>query len=460
MWRRNSLPALLLAACGLGLFTAQVCAARGAMAHAQQLPAGTRSSDDQTREDTARQQIRAAESALEQQDYKGAEAKLKALMADSPAQANDGRVLYDLGFAEERNGEEADAAKAYTASIAALPGFAEPRIALGLLDARAGRNDAARHELMEAAELPTAAPYLRARALRALAHLNEASQLAAAREELLEALKLTPETPDDVLMGAELAERADDPADAETAYRRALVLTPGDLDATAGLAHVLQQQGKLAEADTVLSPALKAHPDDPRLVAEAATLYAAEGKAAQAIPLIEQLRKSHPALASDPATTRLLAQLYTSSGDYANAEKLYAALAASQPADPSLLDDLGSAQVRQGEYAAAEATLTRAVAMRGAFHDDKAWAEAEAGLAFAATKNNDPQGALQALAARATVLPNSPSSLFLEATAYDSLHQSKQAAQAYRAFLAVANGKFPDQEFQARHRLVALEHMR
>jgi tetratricopeptide (TPR) repeat protein len=446
---RNSLAMFCLSA-GLSVFTSQ----------AQQLPPGTRSADDQTRESAASQQIGDAESSLEKQDYKGAEVKLKALVAVHLAQAQGGRVQYDLGFAEERNGEDAAAAQAYAASIAALPGFAEPRIALGLLDARAGRNDAAHKELLAAAKLPTAAPYLRARALRGLAHLDQSSQPAAAREELLEALKVTPETPDDVLMGAELAESAGDPADAETAYRRALALTPGNLDATAGLAHVLQQQGKTAEADTLLSAAVKEHPNDPRLIAEAATLYATEGKAAQAIPLIEELRQAKPALAADPATTALLAQLDTVSGNDAEAEKLYATLVVQDPQNPAFLADLGSAQVRQGEYAAAEGSLLKAVAMRSGFHDGKSWAEAAAGLAFAASKNNDFNQTLQAIAARDTVLPNSPSSLFLEATAYDSLHQSKQAVQTYRAFLAIANGKFPDQEFQARHRLVALERMR
>jgi hypothetical protein len=98
--------------------------------------------------------------------------------------------------------------------------------------------------------------------------------------------------------------------------------------------------------------------------------------------------------------------------------------------------------------------------MRQGFEDDPAWAEAAAHLAFAASKNNDPQTVLRALAQRATVLANSPSSLFLEATAHDTMRQVKEAEQAYRAFLAVADGKFPDQEFQARHRLVALEHTR
>jgi Flp pilus assembly protein TadD len=423
---------------------------------AQQLPPGTHSVDDHSQQNAVSEQISEAESALEKQDYKGAEAKLKVLAAANP---RDGRVQYDLGFAEERNGEEADAAKAYAASIAAIPGFAEPMVALGLLDARAGKIEAAHTELMNAAKIETAAPELRARALRALAHLDETSNPEAAREELLAALKLSPENPDDVLMGAELADRAGDSADAVTAYRRALNLLPGDVDATAGLAHALQQEGKLADADAVLSAALKAHPDDARLVAQATTLYAAEGKSSQAIALLEQLRASNPKIAADPDTTRLLAQLYYVSGDNANAEKLYAQLLVLTPSDPVLLDALGSAQVKQGHDAEAEATFEKAVALRAGFHDDQAWAESEGHLAFAASKNNDPRTCLAALDARATVLPNSPTSLFLQATAHDTLHQNRQAIAAYRAFLALAGDKFPDQKFQAQHRIIALEHV-
>jgi tetratricopeptide (TPR) repeat protein len=422
---------------------------------AQQLPPGTHSVDDHSQQDAVTKEIAAAETDLEKQDYKAAEVKLKQLAEANP---KDGRVLYDLGFAEERNGEEADAARAYAASIAALPGFAEPEIALGLLDARTGYAAAAHRELLAVANLQTAAAALRARALRALAHLDETDHPEAAREELLAALKLSPETPDDVLMGAELAERAGDPADAETAYRRALALLPGDLDATAGLVHVLQQQGKLAEADTLLTAALKQHPSDVRLIAQAATLYAAEDKPAQAIPLVEQLRASDPKLAADPDTTQMLARLYYLNGDDAKAEALYTQLLAKTPNDPILLDALGSAQVKQGHDAQAEATLEKAVGLRSAFHDDQAWGEAAGHLAFAASKNNDPRVCLQALAARSSVLPNSPTSLFLQATAYDHLHQIKPAIAAYQAFLKLANGKFPDQEFEARHRIIALQH--
>jgi len=168
------------------------------------------------------------------------------------------------------------------------------------------------------------------------------------------------------------------------------------------------------------------------------------------------LRKGDAKFAANAEMTRVLAHLYESQNDEAHAEALYVGLVAELPNDPTLLDDLGSAQVRLGEYAKAEAVLGKAFGMRKEFDDDDAWGETAEHLAFAASNNNDPKMALQALAARATVLPNSASSLFLDAISHDSLHQRKEAEESYKAFLAAADGKFPDQEFQARHRLVAL----
>ena len=420
-----------------------------------QLPAGTHDADDTTHEDAANARIRDAETALEQQDYKGAAVKLKSLAVERP---KDTRVLYDLGYAEERSDDEAGAAEAYAAAIAADPAVGEPRVALGLMDARAGRTEKAHTELLGAANLTAEAPVLRGRALRALAQMDEESHPDAAREELLAAVKLTGETPDDVLMGADLATQAGDDVDAETAYRRALALAPGNADAMAGLAHVLVRQKKMAEAEALLAEALKAYPDDPRLVAQLALAYASEDKAAKAIPLIEKLRASRPGYAADPGMAGMLAHLYAMNGQNAEAEKLYRGLIAGNSSDPELLDELGGVLVKQMKYPEAETVFAKAVSMRDGFADQKDWAAATEHLAYAASKNGHPRVTLQALTERATVLPNSPASLFLEAISHDSLHETKEAEVAYRAFLTVANGKLPDEEFQARHRLVALEH--
>jgi Flp pilus assembly protein TadD len=429
----------------------------------QNLPSGTREADSPSPEDATNAQIRSAESSLESGDYAAAITALKPLAAAQPKNAH---ILYDLGFAQEHGGgpahtgDDAAASISYKASFAADPTLAQAELSLGLLDARNGLLDAAHRELTTVSNLADATPDLRARALRSLAVLDEHANPDASRDELLAALKLTPETPPDILLSARLAEHARDFPDAEAAYRRLLTLTPNDADAVAGLAHSLAAQSKTAEAETVLTSALKTTPGDPRLLSQLAATYGAEGKAGQAIPLIEQLRASDASKATDPAITRLLAHLYALNGDYDKAEPLLRTLAAQKPRDPTLLDDLASTLVQQQKFAEAQSLLTKAVAMRSSFASDADWGEAAGHLAFAASRNHEPNVTLQALAQRATVLPNSPASLFLEATAHDALHQNKDAQRAYRAFLALAGGKYPDQEFQARHRLVALEHER
>lgn len=405
--------------------------------------------------DTNADRIRHVEELLEKGDTKAAEPELKALAAASP---KDARVQFDLGFTEEHNGEDAAAVEAYKAASEADPNMAEPTVALGLLEARAGDAGAARGHLDAGTKMKSASPALKGRALRALARLDEAKQPDLARDELLQAAQLTGEQPGDAELGASLAARAGAAPDAEAAYRRILVETPGDVNATVGLAASLAREGKLGEADALLEPALAAHPDDPGLAAEAAAVYGAEGKNAEALALLQKVRGVDAKAAADPAMTRMLAHLELVTGDPVAAEPLYRALVARTPSDPLLLDDFGSALVRQNKFPEAEAVLARAAGMRDAFHDDSAWGDTEGHLAFAASRNHHPEVALQALSERAKVLPNSPASLFLEATSFDALHQYKQALNSYRAFLAAANGKLPDEEFEARHRMVALQH--
>jgi Flp pilus assembly protein TadD len=425
-------------------------------AGAQQLPAGTRDANDTSAADAANAKLRDAEAALEKGDYAGAAKLLQVLAVDRP---KDAQVLYDLGFALERSGDDDGAAKAYAAAIVAGPQIVEPQVALGLLDARAGRTDKAHGELLAAARQQAAAPQLRARALRALAQIDEATNPADASEELLAAIKLTGETASDTALSAALAAKAGDSAGAEAAYRRELAAHADDVEAATGLAHILMQTGRGGEAESLIVEPLKAHPDDPRLVSQMAAIYAAEGKTAEAIPLLVQLR-TKPNFAADPALTRLLARLYAVDGQNAEAEQMYKAALALNPQDPTVLDDLGGVLILEQKYVEAQKVFAEAVGMRDRFPAPADFGEAAGHLAFVASKNGQPREALQALKLRATVLPNSGPSLFLEAISHDSLHEYKEASQAYRAFLAIAGGKFPDEEFEAKHRLIALEHMK
>jgi predicted Zn-dependent protease len=420
--------------------------------HAQ-LPAGTSDASEPQPQKQDPQRVE-ANAALDKQDYPTA---LKLLTALTDKNPTDAHLLYDLGFTQDALDQTAAADTTYRRSIAADAKYFEPHLALGLLLARSGKLPEARTELVLATTLSTDNQPLKARAYRALARIDRTSNPAQASDELLSAIKISSETPDDVLFSGELAEAAGDPAGAEAAYRRLLAADPKDQDATAALTHLLLSQKKSDQAEALLTAALANAPDNSTLNVQLASLYEQQNKIAEALPLIEKLHAAHP---EDAALTRLLARLYGRNDQYDKASALYDALVVASPQDPTLLDDSADAKIHLKNFAEAEALLKRAIAQPSAFPTKDDLGLAASHLAFAASQNSDPSTTLQALAIRGTVLPQSPSSLFLAATAHDKLHQTKQAKDLYQQFLSVANDKFPDEEWEARHRLLTLEHMK
>ncbi len=395
----------------------------------------------------------AANQALEAHDYARALKLLQPLAAATP---QDARLLYDLGSAQDALDQATAAQASYRAAIADDANYLEPRVALGLLLARAGSLPEARTELAAAAALPAGDPLVKARADRALARIDERTRPADARDELLAALKLSPETPEDTLLAAELAASAGNgtPA-AEAAYRRLLVARPNDPEATAALAHLLVDAHRAPEAEPLLTAALAAHPGDPSLTVQLASIYAGEDKPDRAVPLVQALHTAQP---QDANLSRLLAGLYLDTHNYSAAEPLLSTLATQNPNDAVLADELADTYIHAKRFAEAQLLLTRYVAQPTLWPTPQALGDGAGHLAFAASANNDPAACLRALQVRATVLPPSAPVLFLSAISEDKLHHSKAAQQAYKAFLAASNGKNPDEEFEAQHRLVALEH--
>ncbi len=397
-------------------------------------------------------QFAQAETALDNRDYAAALHFLTALVAAHP---DDATIVYDLGFTQDALDHTQEAEAAYHKSIQLKPAYLEPHLALGLLLAREGHADAARTELQTATDLNASDPSLKASAYRALAHLDQTEHPDQARDALLEALKLSLETPEDTLLAAELAEAANDPTNAEQTYRRMLAANAGNPQAAAGLAHLLIHQQRLADAESLLTASLAKNPGDQALSAQLVTVYLAEDKSTEALPLAESIRAAHP---QDANLTRLLAHLYNQLGKPEQADLLYAALIVQSPQDPTLLDDRADVLIHLHRPSEAEALLKKAVALPSGFPSPQDFGLAASHLASAASEADDPATTLQALALRAKVLPPSPSSLFLEATANDMLHQNVKAVALYRQFLAAAAGKFPEEESEVRHRLAALQH--
>jgi Flp pilus assembly protein TadD len=391
-------------------------------------------------------EVAAAEAAIVKSDWKAAEAKLDLWLAAHPT---DARALFDAGYVADAENRLEAAAGLYGRAVEANPQSFEAHVELGLLLARQNKDSDARQELEAATQLEPgeAGPGAKARAWRALAELDREDDPAKASEELLEALKLTPESPADTLLAAELAAQSGQFDAAEQAYRRILAKDAKSAAANAGLAHLLIARKQYPEAETLLRAALEQTPEDTALTAQLATVLAAEDKA-EALPLFQKLHEAHP---KDLAITRMLAAVLDDAGDAAGSDKLYVSLLAASPEDPALLVAHGQNLIRQLKYAEAFAAFDKATKM------DEANADGWSGLAFAASKTNQPAVALHALTMRSKFLAENSSTYFLWATAYDALHQKTQAAAYYHHFLDSSAGKLPNQEWQARQRLLVLE---
>jgi predicted Zn-dependent protease len=387
-----------------------------------------------------------AEAAIMKSDWKTAETRLETWLAAHPV---DARALFDSGYVADAQNRPDDAAGLYRRAVEANPQSFEAHVELGLLLARQGKLAEARPELAAAAELDAgvAGAAAKARAWRALAEIDRADDPAKASEDLLMALKLSPEIPADTLLAASLAEQTGQFDAAETAYRRLLAKDPKSAPANAGLAHLMIARKQYPEAESFLRAALAQSPGDPALTAQLATVLAAQDKA-EALPLLQKLHADHP---QDKAMTRMLAEVLAEAGDAAASDHYYIALLAASPEDTELLVAHGQNLLRQLKYVEALAVFDRTTRL------DAANADAWSGLAFAASKTNQPSITLHALTMRSKYLPEIPSTYFLWATAYDTLHQKAEAAAYYHHFLDSAAGKFPNQEWQARQRLLLLE---
>jgi tetratricopeptide (TPR) repeat protein len=421
---------------------------------AQNAPSGPHPASPAIPHETAGVEITKAEAAMAKSDWLTAEPILDSWLVAHP---DDSRALFDAGYIADTQGRNDDAVSLYNKATVADPKSFEAQISLGLLLARMGKPAEARPSLWAAAQLDPgeAGPKAKARAWRALAEIDAHGtdgkpDTAQASIDLIEALKLTPETSEDTLLAASLADSNGDTGGAEAAYRKVLAADPNSGAAIAGLAHALIAEKKYPEAEELLQAALRKAPEGQvaaALTAQLAAVLVAEDKA-DALPLLQKYHEKHP---KDAVMTRMLAEVDADAGEYTDSDALYLALLAANPQDSQLLTAHGQNLIRLRRYPEA------LKAFQSATEADESNGDAWNGLAFASFQTHQPSVTLHALTVRSKYLPESPTIYFLWATAYDTLHDNKQAAAYYHRFLDSAAGKLPDQEWQARQRLATME---
>jgi Flp pilus assembly protein TadD len=389
--------------------------------------------------------LRDAEALLQKQQYAQAEEKLQSLM---PAQAKNPQAWFDLGFAQSRQGKRQEAVAAYQKAVALAPDWFEANLNLGMDLAKSGNPAAAVPVLRHAVELKPASGGQQALGqawiflAQALEKTDSDPTKAAAAYD--KAAELSHSDPELIVRAGNLLERAGDTAGAEQRYRTAA--EAGSAGAMAHLIDLLVGQKRFADAETWLNKYVAQNPQASAARAQLGRLLALQGKKDEAVGMLQPL--SGPA--ASPAINRELASLYLDNKQYAEATPLLRMTLEKSPDDPQLHQDLGVALLHQLQYAEAETEFLKSAKLNPDLADTYGY------LAEAARQNQHYELCLRALDARARFHPETPGTYFLRATAYDSLHAYKQAAENYKLFLAAAGGKFPEQEFQARHRLKAI----
>jgi predicted Zn-dependent protease len=397
-------------------------------------------------EDSQPPELALAESAIDERDYAAAEPLLRKLVDRDPASYV---AWFDLGFVENALGKVDESIAAYRKSVAAKPDVFESNLNLGLQLAKTGQADAE--------DFLRAATHLRPSSHTAegqyRAWLSLAQTLAKSKpEEALAAYQhaatLQPNEAEPHLSAGQLLEGENKYAEAEQEYKRAFALDSASPDAVVGLANIYMRGRRFPEAEDYLRKLLAAHTESTAVHIQLGRVLAAEGKTDAAIGELQAGIKLAP---GDDAAERDLADLYLTAGKNDLAEAAYRRLLAAHPNDAELHHGLGKALLWQKKSPEAQREFISAVKLKpglgGAYYD----------LAFAANDNKDYPVVIHALDDRAKLLPETPMTYFLRASAYDHLRDFKNAAVNFRLFLKAANGKYPDQEWQAKHRLIAIE---
>ena len=385
-----------------------------------------------------------AEALLQKQQYAEAAEKLQVIVgrhADNP------QAWFDLGYAQSHLDKPQDAAASYRKAVDLAPKWFEANLNLGIALAKAGDTAAAVPVLKKAVELKpsTGGQQALGRAWLALAQAQEDTAPKEAIAAYDKAATMLPNDSDlDVKVG-NLLEKAGDLAGAEQRFRHAAEM--GNASGISRLISVLGKQKRYDEAAVWLQKYVTQNPQDSHARVELARLLASQDKPQDAIAVLQPVSGA----SADPAITRELADLYRETRQFSLAAPLYQQLLTRNPNDPDLHFGLGISLLYQLKYAEAEQELMQTVKLKPDY------AEAYDRLADAARENKHYGLALQALDARAKFLPENPKTYFIRATSYDNLRMTKQAMTYYKKFLEVAGGKYPDQEFEARHRLKALQ---
>jgi tetratricopeptide (TPR) repeat protein len=390
--------------------------------------------------------VAAAEDAIDHKQYAQAESALKEATTEDP---KDYRAWFDLAFVYGATNRKPEAIEAYKKSVAAKPDVFESNLNLGLMLSET-QSPAAEQYLRAATKLKpqSNAEKELARTWFALGGVLKDKDPAGAADAFAESAKLDPTNPQPHVAAGNVLAAKGDVAGAEREYQQAAHLDPKSKEPVEALVDLYLKANRAADAEPALRKLLALDPNNLQAHIALSRVFVAEKKFDDAAGETNAVLKLDPN--NQDAHKQALA-IAIELKQYPQAIQQLRALVAQNPNDADLRYQLGNTLMRAKDFKSAQEQLIAAIKLK----PDRG--EAYGDLAVVAAENQNYDLVLKALDLRSRLLPEVAGTYFLRASAYDHLRQPKLAAENYHRFLEVANGKYPDEEWKARHRLIAIE---
>lgn len=374
-----------------------------------------------------------AQKAMDQQDYQTAAKAYQDYIAKKP---DDAMAHFQLGYAYTALQKTDDAKAQYEKAIELDPKMDAAYLNLGLtlLDSDPG---AAVEPLAKAAELKP--DQARPKFLLGWAY-ERTSRLPQAIEQYQAAEKLDAKNFDIHFALARTLLSSNRAVDAEPEFRAALALKPDSATAHLGLAQSLLVEKKLDAGEPELAAYLAEQPNDAQARIDHASVLADLGKYPEAVAELDK------AAAAGPESLRALklrSEAYFEMKRYDDAIPVLEKAAAMAPQDSEVPARLGHLYLEKKDYTDALKELLVS------FKLDPSSNDVLADIVAANYLNKNWPAALQAIELLSQRKPLPIGSIFIRATCYDRLGQTKMALDSYQEFLRLNKDETSDMYFEA-----------
>jgi len=385
--------------------------------------------------------LQQAVQSIDKMDFAAALDPLQKYIAERP---NDAYAHFQLGYAYAGLKRSQDALSEFSRAVALDPKMEPAYLNLGLVEMQsdpAAAAEAFRH----ASELKPGES--RPRFLEGFS-LEHAGKLPEAIERYRAALALSPNDYEIHFALGRALLRTNDAAGAEKQFRMAIAVRGDVAAARLGLANALLEQKKYQDASGALADYLKLNPTDRAAHFDRASTLLNLNQLDDALA---ELDLAQAGSAPTMQTLKMRGDIYTRQKEWSKAAEVLTQAIRQSPQDEDLARWLGHVELELRNYPAAINILGQ---VNHRFPKD---ADTLSDLANALFLNENYSAALAAMDRLDALEPPKPGSWFIRAICYDKLLRRAEAMDAYQKFLDQDNGQHDTQDFQARHRIIALQ---